>query len=73
MLRDRRVPTVCAVHILLRPVHILLPLCTNMHNFSVILLLFRVPKLLQLICVVMASCSCECVPFTVLSIVFRVA
>jgi hypothetical protein len=65
MLRDRRVPIVCAVHIVLS-------LCTNVDNFNV-LLIFFVIKLLQLMCVVVASCNWEFVPFAVLSIVFGAA
>jgi len=38
-----------------------------MGNFNVVLLLFFVVKLLQLMCVVVASCNWECVPFTVLN------
>jgi hypothetical protein len=66
MLPGHRVPTVCAVHIVLS-------LCTNMDNFTVVLLLFFVVKLLQLMCAVVASCNFECFPFAVFSIVFRVA
>jgi len=49
------VPTVCAVHIVL---------CVVVFPFFLVILL-------RLMCVVVASCNWECVPFTVLSIVFR--